>query len=178
MASALRECCSVCRNVCCSVCCSAEWEEYSLYWRLAWHPRYDDEIARWLVDVVCTTETYMYESAMAHMWRRLIGCLKLQVIFCKRSTNYRALLRKMTYKDMASYPSSPLWYGMAYVWMSRGTHMEELWKIAQRLVDVVGTTSTYMYESVKHTCTGQWWYTYECVMAYTWISHGMYMTQS
>ena len=28
-------------------------------------------------------------------WRRLIGCLKLQVNFRKRATNYRALLRKM-----------------------------------------------------------------------------------
>ena len=32
---------------------------------------------------------------------------KLQVIFCKRATNYRALLRKMTYEEMASYESSP-----------------------------------------------------------------------
>ena len=40
-------------------------------------------------------------------WRRPIGCLKLQVIFRKRATNYRALLRKMTYKDKASYDSSP-----------------------------------------------------------------------
>jgi len=29
-------------------------------------------------------------------WRRLIRCLKLQVIFRKRATNYRALLRKET----------------------------------------------------------------------------------
>jgi len=36
-------------------------------------------------------------------WRRLIGCLKLQVIFRKRATNYWALLRKMTFKDQASY---------------------------------------------------------------------------
>ena len=35
-------------------------------------------------------------------WRRCIGCLKLQVSFCKRATNYRVLLRKMTYKDKAS----------------------------------------------------------------------------
>ena len=35
-------------------------------------------------------------------WRRLIGCLKLQVIFRKRVTNYRALLRKVTYEDKAS----------------------------------------------------------------------------
>ena len=36
-------------------------------------------------------------------WRRLIGCLKLQVIFRKRAINYRVLLRKMTYEDKASY---------------------------------------------------------------------------
>jgi len=35
--------------------------------------------------------------------RRCIGCLKLQVSFRKRATNFRALLRKMTYKDKASY---------------------------------------------------------------------------
>jgi len=40
-------------------------------------------------------------------WRRCIGCLKLQVIFRKRATNSRALWRKMTYKDKASYASSP-----------------------------------------------------------------------
>ena len=39
-------------------------------------------------------------------WRRPIGCLKLQVIFRKRATNYRALSRKMTYKDKASYDST------------------------------------------------------------------------
>jgi len=41
-------------------------------------------------------------------WRRCIGCLKLQVSFCKRATNYRALLRKITCKDKASYESSLL----------------------------------------------------------------------
>jgi len=40
-------------------------------------------------------------------WRRPIGCLKLQVIFCNRATNYRALLREMYYKNTASYGSSP-----------------------------------------------------------------------
>jgi len=44
---------------------------------------------------------------MIRGWRRPIGCLKLLVIFCKRATNYRALLRKMTYKDKASYGSLP-----------------------------------------------------------------------
>jgi len=36
-----------------------------------------------------------------------IECLKLQVIFRKRATKYRALLRKMTCKDKASYGSWP-----------------------------------------------------------------------
>ena len=35
-------------------------------------------------------------------WRRPIGCLKLQVIFRKRATNYRALLRKITCKNKVS----------------------------------------------------------------------------
>ena len=37
--------------------------------------------------------------------RTHIGCRKSQVIFHKRATNYRALLRKMTYKDKASFVS-------------------------------------------------------------------------
>jgi len=36
-----------------------------------------------------------------------IECLKLQVISNKRATHYRALLRKMTHKDEASYGSLP-----------------------------------------------------------------------
>ena len=40
-------------------------------------------------------------------WRRIIGSPKLQIIFHKRATKYRSLLRKMTYKDKGSYESSP-----------------------------------------------------------------------
>jgi len=40
-------------------------------------------------------------------WRRLIGSRKLHIIFHKRATRYRALLRKMTYKDKGPYESSP-----------------------------------------------------------------------
>jgi len=40
-------------------------------------------------------------------WQRPIGCLKLQVIFRKRATHYRVLLMQMTYKEKASYMSSP-----------------------------------------------------------------------
>ena len=32
-------------------------------------------------------------------------CLQLQISFCKRATDYRALLRKMTYKEKAFYGS-------------------------------------------------------------------------
>jgi len=40
-------------------------------------------------------------------WRRCRGCLKFQVSFHKRATDYRALLRKVTYKGKASYDSMP-----------------------------------------------------------------------
>jgi len=40
-------------------------------------------------------------------WRRFIACLKLQVILRQRATNYRALLREMTFEDQASYDSTP-----------------------------------------------------------------------
>ena len=40
-------------------------------------------------------------------WRRLIGSPKLQIIFQKRATKYKLLLRKLTYKDKGSYESSP-----------------------------------------------------------------------
>ena len=39
--------------------------------------------------------------------RRSKGCRKLRVIFGHRATNYRALWRKITYKNKASYGSSP-----------------------------------------------------------------------
>jgi len=40
-------------------------------------------------------------------WRRLIGSHKWQIIFHKRATKYRSLLREMTYKNKGSYESSP-----------------------------------------------------------------------
>jgi len=40
-------------------------------------------------------------------WRRLLGSPKSQIIFHKRATKYKSLLRKMTYKDKGSYESSP-----------------------------------------------------------------------
>jgi len=40
-------------------------------------------------------------------WRRPIGCLNVQVIYRKGATDYRVLLRKMTYKEKASYECMP-----------------------------------------------------------------------
>ena len=58
------------------------------------------------------TREYVYLTAVScrlptKEWRRPIGCLISCIIFRKRATNYRALLRKMTCKDKASYESSP-----------------------------------------------------------------------
>ena len=46
-------------------------------------------------------------ASMDTGWRRLIGSPKLQIIFHKRATKYRSLLRKMIYEDKGSYESSP-----------------------------------------------------------------------
>jgi len=79
-------------------------------------------ILRSLLSVATSTNpAVLYEHvAGAHVtnkgWRRPIGGLKLQVIFHKRATNYRALLRTMTYKDKASYGSLPPC--TCNVWMS------------------------------------------------------------
>ena len=48
-----------------------------------------------------------YLRVFATGWRRLIGSPKLQIIFHKRATKCRSLLRKMTYKDEGSYEPSP-----------------------------------------------------------------------
>jgi len=51
-------------------------------------------------------------------WRRCIGCFKLQVSFCKRATNYRALLRKETYNDK-------VWdrlISLRHIWLSEFTY--------------------------------------------------------
>jgi len=51
--------------------------------------------------------------------RTCIGCLKLQVSFRERATNYRALLRKMTCEQKASYASSPPCITTDAIWASK-----------------------------------------------------------
>jgi len=74
--------------------------------------RYMSDIWRWnfLVLVGDSMWGLLHEWVRSHSgtwWRRPIGCLKLLIISRKRATNHRALMRKMTYKDKASYGSSP-----------------------------------------------------------------------
>jgi len=66
--------------------------------------------ARLTLQHTCSTlhgTTCRVEFDASTGWRRPIGCLQLQVIFRKRATNYKALLRKMTYEDKAPYDFTP-----------------------------------------------------------------------
>jgi len=59
---------------------------------------------------LCNTlycNTIQHSATPSTGWRRPIGCLKLQVIFRKRATMYRALSRKITSRDKASCDSTP-----------------------------------------------------------------------
>jgi len=74
-------------------------------------------------------ETWLYKTwhhdSWDTGWRRPIGCLKSQVIFCKRATNYRYLLRKMNCKDKTSYDStSPCTTCSCETWLPRRRHRE------------------------------------------------------
>jgi len=51
-------------------------------------------------------------------WRRPLGCLKLQVIFRKRATKYRAILREITYGDKALNDSTPPCTSIAHTHLS------------------------------------------------------------
>ena len=55
----------------------------------------------WRDSFICTVVTH--DTG----WQRPTGCLKSQVIFRKWATNYRDLLRKITYQDKAPYDSMP-----------------------------------------------------------------------
>jgi len=56
-------------------------------------------------------------------WRRYIGCLKLQVSFRKRATNYRAFLREIICEDKASHVSLPPCSHVCVWWISLHMHI-------------------------------------------------------
>ena len=83
-------------------------------------------------------------------WRRLIGSRKVQIIFHKRATKYRSLLRKMTYKDKGSYETSPpcRLNAMTMSWLP----YVFLWKV-QTIIDIrwlpfIATTAFYFVKCV------------------------------
>ena len=99
-----------------------------------------------------------HAASMNTGWRRLIGSPKLQIIFHKRATKYRSLLRKMTYKDKGSYESSP-------PCQSRQTGVRQYH----------GCFCTYVWirhdiDKSKKIDLFRWaaWHIHECVMSHTW----------
>jgi len=77
-------------------CCLAAWHD-SFVW------------VTWLFCFLHVT-WLVHECHMTHLdtgWQRCLGCLKLQVSFRKRANIYRAVLRKMTYKDKVSSENLP-----------------------------------------------------------------------
>ena len=87
---------------------------------------YDSQSASSENESCLTYECVMSPVWMSHVsytkghtrWRRLIGSPKLQIIFHKRATKYRSLLRKMTYTDKGSYESSPPCILCSWHWLS------------------------------------------------------------
>jgi len=57
--------------------------------------------------IFVVTHCICWFTHICTQWRRPIRCLISWIAFLKLATNYRALLRKMTYKDKASSESSP-----------------------------------------------------------------------
>jgi len=78
--------------------------EYSLFCRALLQKR--PTILRSLLIIATSYHQYLIHNGGTG-WRRPIWCLKLQVIFRKRATNYMAVLWKMPCKDKASYESWP-----------------------------------------------------------------------
>ena len=99
--------------------------------------------------------------------RRSIGCLRLQVMFRKRATNYRALLRKTTYKDKASYDFTPHCNNQdpqrmcIYIYMPmcihKYTYIQKALKTAMRPLRYV----QICINPYSYTCT--YLYTYTCI---------------
>ena len=78
------------------------WQQWGLH--MGWtHKHRKIWIYIYTYIYTCIIHVYIYTTG----WRRLIGSPKLQIIFHKRATKYRSLLRKMTYKEKGSYESSP-----------------------------------------------------------------------
>jgi len=59
------------------------------------------------VNILKSQLAIRYSEDIYTEWRGCIGCIDLQVSFRKRASNNKGVLRKVTYKDKASYASLP-----------------------------------------------------------------------
>ena len=97
-------------------------------------PLYTEKSPLYTLTTALHTHTHtirvIHQLRRATGWRRPIGYLNLQLIFRKRTTNYRALLRKMTCRlhrtkwpsNCATLVSQPLCWGCA-IFSRRQNHM-------------------------------------------------------
>jgi len=154
---------------------------------------------KWGKAPVWKKEAYLTDNCTG--WRRLIRCLKLQVIYRKRATDYRALLRKMTHEDRhpmtLRHPLSCHTHEcvMSHVWMSMflcvwiymcmalwvifpyesSFHMSHLCNRWSSVVEVI-IEACYTYEwimSMNESCHTQEW-----VTPHIWMRHVTHMNAS
>ena len=103
-------------------------------------------------------------------WRRLIGSRKLQIIFHKRATKYRSLLRKMTYKDKGSYESLP----PCSIWLIRVFMTQFLYDMTHSWLPLYVMTPNVHSCIHETSCTCHSWlilYNHGSIYAWTWLVH-------
>jgi len=128
----------------------------------------DDGLIQIYTRIYTDIYTYIYiylniHNGLIHAgWRRLIGSPRLQIIFHKRVTKYRSLLRKMTYKDKGSCESSPpfICYTTQENWVFPYIYIcIQLYVYIDVHIRIYMHTSTYIYISI-HTFTYMYTFLY------------------
>jgi len=102
----------------------------SLYTTIWWIDILDRAGYDWLI--VLDILKSLLARWFATGWRRPIGCLKLQVIFHKRATNYRALFWNVSKSQLAR-------------WLATMIHIHTCW--------IVALPPTLLSLTLAHTCT-------------------------
>ena len=92
-------------QICCTCFCGVSHSPYA-YPTGSTVSRKDSDLLHMFLCVRERPQICCICSCLFTGWRRCIECLKSQVSFRKRATNHKALLRRMTSKDKASYGSS------------------------------------------------------------------------
>jgi len=146
--------------------------EYHLFYRALLQKR--PIILRSLLIIATPYECIhtLYLTCLYYRVRRPTGCLKLQVIFRKRATSYRALLRKMTCTGKASYGSSlpcsvfPLWTWHKRVNVCMNVYYERMYECIHMLhLHVLLYSHMNVCMSKFACCT----YLYECIHIWMYV---------